>query len=136
MLIQLIDANSWMLIAATKRGTISVEFIVVCLAIVLTLALAVGAYFLMRNRTPSVESLSRSLFRELCRAHQLSGAQSTLVMRLAKGLKLACPATLFVDSTAWRIPEDSSEDGLDRKDWEKLQTIQKMLFTPAGAVAR
>ncbi len=136
MLSQLFETHAWILLAASKRNPISVEFIVICIAIVLTLALAVGTYFLMRNRTPSAESLSRSLFRELCRAHQLTGAQSKLIMRLANGLKLACPATLFVDSTAWRIPVDSSEDGLDRKEWEKLQVIQKMLFTPAGAVSK
>lgn len=133
MLSQLVEMNSLVCLAAARRGQIPVGFIVVCMAIVLTIALAVGAYFLMRNRQPSVEEQSRSLFRELCRAHQLSGAQSTLVMRLAKGLKLNCPATLFVDSNAWRIPEDSGEGSLSRKDWEKLQTIQKMLFMPALA---
>lgn len=130
MLTHLLDIDSVMLLAATKRGQISVEFIVICIAIVLTFALGVGTYFLMRNRQPSVEERTRSLFRELCRAHQLSGAQSKLIARLAEGLKLSSPATLFVDSTAWRIPEDNSEGSLDRKDWEKLQTIQKMLFMP------
>lgn len=133
MLTQLLEMNSFVLLAAARRGQISVGFVVVCIAIVLTIALAVGTYFFMRNRQPSIEEQSRSLFRELCRAHQLSGAQSTLVMRLAKGLKLNCPATLFVDSSAWRIPEDNSKGSLDRKDWEKLQTIQKMLFMPAMA---
>ena len=134
MLIQMLELNSLVILAAAKRSQISVGFIVICIASTLTIALAVGAYYLMRHRQPSAEGKSRSLFRELCRAHQLSGAQSTLVMRLAKGLKLSCPAVLFVDSSAWHIPEDNSEGGLDRKDWEKLLTIQKMLFMPPGAV--
>ncbi len=129
-LMQHIESSSWLILAATKRGQIPVGFIVICIAIVLTIAVAIGAYFLMRNRQPSVEEQSRSLFRELCRAHQLTSAQSHLVMRLAKGLRLACPATLFVDSSSWRIPEDNGEGSLDRKEWEKLQTIQKMLFMP------
>lgn len=133
MLSHLLEMNSMMLLAAAKRSQISAGFVVICIAVTLTIGLAVGAYFLMRNRQPSADERTRSLFRELCRAHQLTRAQSTLVMRLAQGLKLACPAILFVDSTVWRIPEDNSEGSLDRKDWEKLQTIQKMLFTPALA---
>lgn len=133
MLIQLLETNSVMLLAVAKRGQVSAGFVVICIAIVLTIALAVGAYFVMRNRQPSVEEQTRSLFRELCRIHQLTGAQSKLVLRLAGGLKLSSPATLFVDSTLWRIPEDNSEGSLDRQDWEKLQTIQKMLFMPAPA---
>ena len=134
MLDQLLEINHVVLLAATKRGHVSMSLIVVSIAICLTIALAVGAYFLFRNRQPSVEQQSRSLFRELCRAHQLSSAQSKLVMRLANCLRLPCPATLFVDSNAWQIPEGSGDDGLDRKDWEKLLTIQKMLFTPPSAV--
>ncbi len=133
MLIHLFEMNSLVLLAATKRSPISAGFVVLCIATVLTIGLAVGAYFVMRNRTPTSEGLNRSLFRELCRAHQLTGAQSALILRLAQGLKLACPATLFIDSSAWRIPEDTSAGSLDRKEWEKLQTIQKMLFMPAAA---
>jgi hypothetical protein len=133
MLTQLLEMNSLVFLAATKRGQISLGLVVVCIAIVLTIGVAVGTYLFMRNRKPSLEEQSRSLFRELCRAHQLTSAQCKLVMRLAKGLKLNCPASLFVDSNTWRIPEDSGDGSLDRKDWEKLQTIQKMLFMPALA---
>lgn len=132
-MLPIIQLNSTVLLAAAKRSAISPGLIVICLASVLTIALAVGAYFMMRHRQPSVQEQTRSLFRELCRAHQLSSAQAKLVMRLAQGLHLSCPATLFVDNTAWRIPEDNAEGGLDRKDWEKLLVIQKMLFAPAPA---
>ncbi len=46
MLIQLLELNSLVFLAAAKRGQISVGFIVVCIAIVLTIALAVGRLLL------------------------------------------------------------------------------------------
>lgn len=117
---------STLLAVAGKRGALSSGTIVLTLAIGLAIGVAVAAYYLIRNQKPSTESLARGLFRELCRAHQLSGTQSKLVWQLATLLKLPCPATLFVDSSAWRIPEGD----LDKKDWDKLQKIHKTLFQP------
>ncbi|MCC6509553.1 MAG: hypothetical protein IT423_10625 [Pirellulaceae bacterium] len=126
---------SYLLLAASsKRGQIPVGFLVVVAAILLTLGLAVVAFSIMRRRPQSESEQALSLFRDLCRAHQLTGMQRQLMLRLAGGLKLASPSTLFVDNTAWRIPEDNQEGGLDKKDWDKLQQIQRMLFMPANAV--
>lgn len=99
-------------------------------------ALSCALYFLIRYRRGRPLDDSRSLFRELCHAHDLTGAERRLVKRLALGLELPSPAALFVDSSIWRLPDGSDRHPrISKADWDKLLKLQCTLFLPPPANA-
>lgn len=103
------------------------------LSVILT-ALFCGLYYLDRYRRGLPVDDPNSMFRELCRGHDLSGAERRLLKRLASGLELASPSVLFVDSSIWRLPDGSDRhQRLSKADWEKLLKLQCTLFLPPPA---
>jgi preprotein translocase subunit SecY len=123
------------LTAATRQAHISAGGFVLLTAICLTVTLGVGIYFLMRRQMSLPIENSRALFRELCRMHQLNSSQRSLMLNLASGLKLIDPSSLFVDSTLWKIPDQAAngkEKVLNKQDWDKLRSLQRVLFMPAS----
>ena len=103
-------------------------------AVVLTIVLGVLTYWRFHKEIDARLDNTHFMFRELCRAHDLSGPQCQLLHRLALGLKLSNPSALFVDSSLWQIPEDRpGRRELTKKEWDRLQVIRRVLFTPAIA---
>ncbi len=118
-------------LAAAKKQASTNTWVLVLATTLLVLASA-AVFWLVKMRSKSEQDSARALFRELCRAHQLSSSQINLLRRLAVGLRLQHPGVLFMDSSVWRIPEDNNDTkGLSKKDWDKLQAIQRILFMPA-----
>jgi hypothetical protein len=71
-----------------------------------------------RRRTSS----PRALFRELCRAHQLSWSDRQLLLKLAAWHALPDPALLFIEPARFQVAA-----GLD--DYrERLAQLQRQLF--------
>jgi hypothetical protein len=101
------------------------------LAIGLTVLLGVIVYWRFREELSARLDNSHFMFRELCKAHDLNGSQCKLLQRLAGGLKLANPNSLFVDSSLWQIPEDGpGGKGLTKREWDRLLVIRRVLFLP------
>lgn len=100
-------------------------------SVALTILSGFALHHFLRNRLGVPLDNASSMFRELCRTHDLSGHQRRLVWRLACKLNLASPGALFVDSSLWRMPDDEASDkGISEKEWHKLLAIQRMLFQP------
>ena len=74
-------------------------------AIVIGITLAVWlAMLYMQRRERSSYYSPKKLLRELCNAHRLTWAESWLLSRLASGLKLAQPASLFLRPELFATP--------------------------------
>lgn len=126
------QANCQHLLASTVNDPQSIirwSFLLGLIA--LTILLGVIAYILIRNRLIKQLDNTRSMFRDLCRAHDLNKTQVKLLQRLAGTLPLTSPSALFVDSSLWRIPDDGKgARGLTTREWEKLQIVRRVLFMP------
>lgn len=122
------------LLAASNQGA---QAVVLGLGLVLSLvftALICGLYFLARYRQGASADDHNAIFRDLCRAHDLTGAERRLLKRLAMGLQLSSPGSLFVDSSLWRLPDGSDRhQRLSKAEWDKLLKLQRTLFLPPPA---
>ncbi len=127
----------YLLLAVSRRRQTNSGTSYVVFAVVALVALLVAAtFYLIRYQRSRPIDNAKTIFRELCRAHQLTNAQCKLVWRLATGLKMPHPSMLFLNSALWQIPEDTpGQKGLSKKEWDQLLHIQKMLFL-APPVAR
>lgn len=121
-------------LAASNNG---MQAIVLGLGLVLSViltALLCGVYFFTRYRQGISIDDPHAIFRDLCRAHDLTSVERRLMKRLAAGLELSSPSALFVDSTLWRLPDGSDRhQRLSKSDWDKLLKLQRTLFLPPPA---
>ena len=94
------------------------------------LAVAVGGaiYALVLYRNSLKVENARCLFRELCRAHQLTSSKRQLILKLANRLEIADPCVLFMDSTLWKMPDPQGANALTGKQWDRLRACQRELF--------
>lgn len=90
-----------------------------------------GGWIAIRVRRNSSSDNSRALFRELCRAHELSRAERRLLSGLAMHLRLKAPCLLFIDSNLWELPNASEQENVvSELNWGKLRKLQRVLFSP------
>jgi hypothetical protein len=76
----------------------------------------------IRRKNPSVQSVSRSLFLDLCRKHALSDAEVSFAERLARSGNLDQPALVFVDPRHLRA---AAREGADTRP-QALELGQKL----------
>lgn len=125
--------DTWLLSSMSTQTVSAIRGLVLLGSIIVSTLLAFAAYFLARKRFYIPTHDRRALFNDLCRAHQLNKAQCHLLKRLSTVLELECPSALFIDSTAWKQPARAIDGSrLSNKEWQKLQTLQRILFMPAS----
>lgn len=71
------------------------------------------------------------LFRELCRAHQVTWRQRRLLKSFAKTRKLSDPNQLFLDSSLWAFCPASEPKLCAPAKHRRFLTLQRMFFTHA-----
>ncbi len=71
----------------------------------------------------------RELFMQLCRAHELSSSQRRTLEAHAAMLKIE-PNLLFIDSGRWHLEELRQLNQLRPAQFDRLQTLQRMLYEP------
>lgn len=120
-----------LLASTSKAGFIPSHWMVFLGLAVIIAAIGVGVHFYNRLRNGRELDNTRAMFRDLCRAHDLNKTQIKLLQRLATILAPTCPSALFVDSALWKLPEDArGSKALTNKEWEKVQVLQRVLFSP------
>lgn len=67
----------------------------------------------------------RKLFRDLCKAHQLTRRQRRMLWRLAQRRQLPQPALLFLDPQSWGLEQAES---LGAEAQRELTALQRRLF--------
>lgn len=122
------------LLAASSKGSQPMVFGMGVLGFVIILSVACGVYAFVRYRNGSLTDNADSMFRELCRTHDIHPQERRLMKRLATGLKLSCPSALFIDTSLWILPDGAGEaERLSAADWNKLLKVQRTLFLPPPA---
>ena len=74
------------------------------------------------------QATSASLFRELCNAHELTSANRALLMKLARGHRLADPSSIFL--AADKFEDDTLPPHLKHLS-EEIAQLQDRLFETA-----
>lgn len=122
------------LVAASGNGSQAMVLGLGMVLCVVIASIACGVYAFARYRNGSLSNDADSMFRELCRTHDMTPQQRRLMKRLATGLKLSCPSALFIDSSLWVLPSGSDKtERLSAAEWNKLMNVQRTLFLPPSA---
>jgi len=112
----------------TSPPTVGERFPVLMVVSVASAAVLGGLWLLRRwSRIPPEGSYCspKHLWRELCRAHQLSRSQIRLLQRIATRGQLDVPCELFVESTHLKRAAQTAEFSRYR---EQIATITAHLF--------
>jgi hypothetical protein len=102
--------------------------IVVFLLALLGLGLSWACVCLTKQFSNKSVANPRKLFKQLCRAHELSGSERRQLERLASLLGLETPAILMIDASLWNIDELTNAKKLQPRQSERLLTLQKILY--------
>ena len=95
---------------------------------VLSVAVAVAAAYLYKQRSERIVCDSKKLFRELCRAHHLSWGQRRLLREMARVKNVSDPTLLMLDHQLW-VMDPVKEMGLCQPKMRKrLLFVQRLLF--------
>ncbi|MBX7167331.1 MAG: hypothetical protein K1X74_13455 [Pirellulales bacterium] len=117
----------------TTEGTGDDLFLLGVVALIVPLfVVALFALVRMQERRESLNS-PKALFRELCKAHQLTGSQRNLLKHLAAGHNLTDPARIFLEPERFDPGRLSSELQSRAAD---LESLRKLLFARDPAVSR
>lgn len=106
-----------------------------------TIAIAIVACLALRSAKRRKND-NWHLFKELCRANQLSRSQCRALRRLSKQLQIANPSRLFLEIDLWNLksadstPIDSEPTSPNPHDtgkaYEELCTLSQRLFAPVA----
>lgn len=106
-----------------------------------TIAIAVVACIAVRSAKRRKND-NWHLFKELCRANQLSRSQCRALRKLSKQLQIANPSRLFLEVDLWNLesvdstPVDSEPTQPNLRDmckaYQELRTLSQRLFAPVA----
>jgi len=102
--------------------------IVVVFLVLIGLGLSWACVYLTKKFSSKSAANPRKLFKQLCRAHELSGSERRQLEQLAKLLGLETPAILMIDTSLWKVDELVSSKELLPKQRERLMTLQRILY--------
>jgi len=102
--------------------------IVVVFLVLIGLGLSWACVYLTKKFSSKSVANPRKLFKQLCRAHELSGSERRQLEQLAKLLGLETPAILMIDTSLWKVDELVSSKELLPKQRERLMTLQRILY--------
>jgi hypothetical protein len=102
--------------------------IVVGLLVLIGLGLTWACVYFTKSLNAKLAANPRKLFKQLCRAHELSGSERRQLERLAKLSELENPAILIIDSSVWNVDELVAAKKLQPKQRERLLTLQHVLY--------
>lgn len=103
--------------------------IIMITIVLLALGTAAGIFFYVKRKSQKVVDDPLQLFRELSRAHGLSGGQRKLLLQLAKNHGLKDPCTLFLDSAHFSLDPQADANLCQPKSLKKFLFVQRIIFT-------
>lgn len=102
--------------------------IVVVLLGLAGLALTWACIYLTKRFSNKNAANPRKLFKQLCRAHDLSSSERRQLENLARLRGLEAPAALMIDASLWKLDELTSANKLQPKQRDQLLATQKILY--------
>ena len=114
-------------IRSPKNAEIYNGIVVVLLALV-GLGLSLACVYLTKLFSAKPAANPRKLFKQLCRAHELSGSERRQLEQLAKLTGVENPAVLMIDSSLWNVDELVAAKKLHPKQCDRLLTLQRVLY--------
>ena len=102
--------------------------IVILLLALVGLVVSWTCFYLTKRLTAKPVANPRKLFRQLCRAHELTGSERRQLEHLAKLLGIDTPAILMIDASLWNIDKLINAKKLQPKQRERLLSLQKILY--------
>ncbi len=102
--------------------------IVVVLLALIGLGLTWTCVYLTKKLSANRVANPRKLFKQLCHAHELSGAERRQLEHLARLLGLESPAVLIIDTSIWNVDELVIAKKLQPKQQERLMALQRLLY--------
>lgn len=98
---------------------------VAALPVAILVAIAIACLVWFRKR---LSNGRQDLFKEICKAHQLTGRQRNLLRRFAGVRQLDDPLILMIDATRWHLDQLDKQTQLKRKEIQELHKLQSTLY--------
>ena len=102
--------------------------LVVLLLAMIGLALSWACLCLTKRFTTKPAAKPRKLFKQLCRAHELSRSERRQLEHLARLLGIDNPAILMIDASLWNVEILTNVKLSQPKQRERLLSLQKVLY--------
>ena len=102
--------------------------IVVLLLAMIGLALTWACRYLTKRLIAKPAADPRKLFKQLCRAHELTSSERRQLEHLATLLGIDTPALLMIDASLWNFEILTNAKKLQPKQRERLLSLQKVLY--------
>ena len=99
----------------------------------LAIAVAALVVYLSSARSQRVINNPKKLFKELCRKHELSSSQKSLLGSLAVAKGLSDPCVLFIDANLWELDPAQHPKLCTARICERLRKTRHTLFNVAGS---
>lgn len=102
--------------------------VVIALLALIGLGLTLVCVYFTKRLSQKPLANPRKLFKQLCRAHELTGRERRQLEHLAKLLGVETPAILMIDTSIWNVDKLVEAKKLQPKQRERLMTLQRVLY--------
>ena len=102
--------------------------IVIAFLALIGLGLTLACVYFTKRLSNKPLANPRKLFKQLCRAHELTGSERRQLEHLAKLLGVETPAILMIDTSIWNVDELVAAKKLQPKQRDRLITLQRVLY--------